>query len=137
MFNPDETTVSERDQGLGRWRWPENPDYVVYPSVRVLARVRTVVVLHEPSGDNVYIPESSGFDTDEARAALAYFAAHPVSKPWHDAKPGEAWVITYGGEEHAVISDGAFFLWQSGSEQSIKDSRISAGRRIWPEVSDA
>ncbi|WP_156316655.1 hypothetical protein [Leucobacter japonicus] len=125
----------ERDQELGRWRWPENPGFVVYS--RGVAGIR---VTSEESGDSILaLREAAETWADEPTffgAARAYFAAHPERKPWHDAKPGEAWVITYGGEEHAVISDGAFFLWEAGSEQPVGDSRITSGRRIWPEVSD-
>lgn len=136
-----EWAASERDQELGRWRWPENPDYVVYkaPAGERVPDARHVTVSNESNGEAAWLFEVgsggvSGGDSWARDAARAYFAAHPEPKPWHDAKPGEAWVITYGGDEHAVISDGSYFLWEAGSEQPIDDSRITDGRRIYPEV---
>jgi len=127
--------LHERDTELGRWRWPEDRNYVVYFRSH---GERFVHVYHEPSTGlhTEYRDEENDTSLGYSDAAQAYFAAHPVSKPWHDAKPGEAWVISYGGEEHAVISDGAYFLRQGGSEQEITDSRITGGRRIWPEDSN-
>ena len=62
-------------------------------------------------------------------------------KPWHDAKPGEVWVLTYGGQEtayvwtdrhseqgHAFVSDRAIV--------EADDLDITVGRRIWPEDSN-
>lgn len=131
-----------RDKELGRWRWPENPDYVVYkaPAGERVPDARHVTVSNESNGEAAWLFEVgsggvSGGDSWARDAARDYFAAHPEpKKPWHDAKPGEAWVITYGGDEHAVISDGSYFLWEAGSEQPIDDSRITDGRRIYPEV---
>lgn len=125
--------LAERDRELGRWRWPENPNWVVYEIGEY------AVVMSERYAD------IRQFTRDEAasmtglefrQAARAYFDAHPEEKPWHSAKSGEAWVITYGGEEYAVISDGASFLWEAGSEQPITDTRITSARRIWPEDSE-
>lgn len=130
-----------RDKELGRWRWPENPDYVVYkaPAGERVPDARHVTVSNESNGEAAWLFEVgsggvSGGVSWARDAARAYFAAHPEPKPWHDAKPGEVWVITYGGDEHAVISDGSYFLWEAGSEQPIDDSRITDGRRIYPEV---
>jgi hypothetical protein len=44
----------------------------------------------------------SARDTDDSQdgrfhAARAYFAAHPQPKPWHAAKPGEVWELTFDG----------------------------------------
>lgn len=83
----------ENDERLGRWRWPENPDYVVY--ARGTAGVH---VLDESSGIGAarYIHRNGDpcNPTAEYQAAYAYFAAHPESKPWLDAKPGEIWDVT-------------------------------------------
>lgn len=83
---------AEEDERLGRWRWPENPDYVVYhwgqpltAGVVVTSESAAVPsrVLHRDAD-----PENR---TPEYRAARAYFDAHPEPKPWHDAKPKEVW----------------------------------------------
>jgi hypothetical protein len=90
---------AEDDERLGRWRWPENPDYVVY------AREDYVQVLHEADGTSGFLGSWTRKDVQfvtsdgnlMGRAALAYFDAHPESKPWHDAKAGEVWVVTIDG----------------------------------------
>lgn len=128
--------LHERDQELGRWRWPENPDYVVYRD----DRPGGFRVMHEPTGDTwTYFWDAIKDDPQFVGpwdAARAYFAAHPEPKQWHDAKHGEVWVIEYEGKEEAVVSTSRFFTWPHGSQQYHDDPDITAGRRIWPEVSD-
>ncbi|MCC4266279.1 hypothetical protein [Microbacterium schleiferi] len=75
---------AEEDERLGRWRYPENPDYVVY-----LRPDGQVMVLVESSGQTVYryrgeadelrdMRSRDGKDIMPAtRAAEAYFDAHP------------------------------------------------------------
>lgn len=128
----------ERDEELGRWRWPDNPQYVVYPrgdsGVRVLdegSGIGSARLIHR-NGD----PDNP---TAEYQAAYAYFGAHPERKPWHSAKPGEIWVLTIDDSEQVVsavqqyekdfnpISHPIYATFANGSE------RITAGRRIWPE----
>lgn len=133
----------ERDEELGRWRWPENPDYVVYVKCESesepLAGVR---VLHERTGRSRDIGRAvvnaceatvSGF----GRAAREYFEAHPERKPWHEAKPWETWVFTIDGKEQsATLDEDREFRdrsFHTCSWMHVKDDRISAGRRIWPE----
>lgn len=133
---------AEWDQELGRWRWPENPDYVVYRD----DRPGGFRVMHEPTGDTwTYFwdaikdaPEYAGaWD-----AARAYFAAHPEPKPWHDAKPGEVWACVqsdHPGEEHAywVNDNGSFIdVFDGGGLYGDDRECIESARRIWPGVSD-
>lgn len=126
---------AEEDERLGRWRWPENPDCVVYPRAeRGSGGRRRVVAINEVSGFH-YGVCVEGY-TDEP-AAVAYFAAHPEPKPWHDAKPWEAWVLTVDGNEWAATLDedrefrdraetrGTFWM-------HITDKRITAATRIYP-----
>ena len=93
---------AEEDERLGRWRWPDNPDYVVYSgfddSDRDAARV-----LHEPSLGKVIVARGEvarrrGVWDEEVtnphwHAARAYFDAHPEPKPWHDARLGDLWIL--------------------------------------------
>lgn len=135
--------LAERDHDLGRWRDPENPDYVVYEK-KADASVGEpgVRVVHEVTGRSRDVDrrviENLGSSTRFDEVAYNYFAAHPKPKPWHDANPGEVWVLTYGGEEtahvwtdrwagpgHAFVSDRAIV--------ESDDPDITAGRRIWPE----
>lgn len=132
---------AEEDERLGRWRWPENPDYVVY---------------REPDedGDNCIVRESDGDSAFAGRgkyardqygrpmydewdaAAAAYFDAHPEPKPWDTASPGEAWLITWGNgsvSEPAIVTiDGDF---DTVNHRVIKRREVIGARRIWPEVS--
>lgn len=145
----------ERDEELGRWRWPENPDYVVYPDLTHDHEVAfgdglTYTVLRESDGvmkgyaraeddhrGSVHRPHDNPF----ALAARAYFAAHPEPKPWHDAQPGEVWVLTtenVGDEIAARVADlneMIVFEYIKGLTRiAVTDTRIVTGRRIWPEV---
>lgn len=135
----------ERDQELGRWRWPESPQYVVY-----LGRDGQAVVLNEADGWTVYryrgedkelraMRAANGDDVMPAtKAAAAYFDAHPEPKPWHDAKPGEVWVLSLEGEPEtaqAVDGYGKFMPWTIDVVSDGNDrGKITAGRRIFPEV---
>lgn len=144
----------ERDEELGRWRWPENPDYVVYPKLELQARdnTRGVTVLTERVPRTYTVWEDNvailyGTSSDEVarkgarEAARAYFEAHPESKPWHDAKAGEVWVLTIDGEDVPLrtIYDGRnvrFFPLDDNSDAityGVRSSGITDGRKIWPE----
>lgn len=118
----------ERDAELGRWRWPENPDYVVYQADS--GRVR---VLRESDGKSgVWSRAQKNDGWMFAQPAIAYFDAHPETKPWHDAQEGEVWVITVRGEEYPAIFQADAFR-DGGGSWAMED--ITAGRRIYPEVS--
>ena len=123
-----------RDTELGRWRWPDDPRYLVFP----LKDDDEVRVLDENSGQSAAIRRSSfrpGLThTHFVGAALAYFDAHPVSKPWHDAKPGEVWVLEMDGEERAFMLDSTDHFDHYGSYYEKDDPMITEGRRIWPAV---
>lgn len=135
----------ERDDELGRWRWPKNPSYVVYPdgtSRRVVDEPtgKTMQVsLHDRKAMTTYLDSYVG-------AAKAYDEAHPEPKPWHDAKHLEIWALTIQGcPSEAYIYREGFASRETAfrpvnHEERVKfsadDPRITAGRRIWPEVSD-
>lgn len=126
----------ERDEELGRWRWPENPDYVVYPDA-FDSDPDWVAVVNEEEGKvgsrargHVVYPENLYH-----RAGAAYFEAHPERKPWHDAKTGEVWVITVDGEESAWAVNNAGRFENPDSTYEPTNVHITAARRIWP-VSD-
>lgn len=133
---------AERDEELGRWRWPENPEYVVIEGPRSDYRnQRTVVVVNERTLDRWWLNEgvmSAREDRPENRhAARAFFEAHPEPKPWHDAKPGEVWELTFseaggGGAVALIFHKGKFRNPQYVSRVPLDDPTITAGRRIWP-----
>lgn len=143
----------ERDEELGRWRWPENPDYVVY-----LRNDGQACVFNEATGVTVYRFRGEHEHLEELRrqsgeevmphthAARAYFEAHPERKPWHAPDAGDHWAlhIAHGmalsGDEHLYKytrwgSQGrwGFVPIDGGSVLDPTDPTITAGRRIWPE----
>ena len=80
--------------------------------------------------------------------AREYFDAHPEPKPWHDAKPGEVWVLrihTGPTFDHApaVVSSSAngnaiftAATYDAGGTEEIALTapQITYATRIWPEV---
>lgn len=132
----------ERDEELGRWRWPDNPQYVVYPrgdsGVRVLRETGM--------GDLEWVDRGDERSYEFCHAARAYFGAHPERKPWHAPDAGDHWAlhIAHGmalsGDEHLYKytrwgSQGrwGFVPTDGGSVLDPTDPTITAGRRIWPE----
>jgi hypothetical protein len=98
---------AEEDERLGRWRWPENPDYVVYGDDI------DCDVLYEPGGGVSHWTRAEsrdGADRYPSGAAKAFFDTHPEPKPWHDAKPGEVWVLDASEHSgpHGVVESDAF-----------------------------
>ena len=136
---------AERDEELGRWRDPENPDMVAYRTPEDDDESgRCILLLDENTGDNHWEWEHTALPGPADR----YFTAHPLPepepKPWLEAKPGEVWALTYAGiEETAWVAD---FTWGAPPRfRQFKnllnpiftnDDSITAGRRIWPEGDD-
>jgi hypothetical protein len=127
---------AEEDERLGRWRWNENPDYVVYADVdgygvhNVVSESDGLSLMATRKGINAH--------TDaHADAARAYFDAHPEPKPnpWHDAKEGEGWVLTLDDFNHqaVVVSNDGKFLFRDGGASRLDAPWITAGRRVFPE----
>lgn len=77
----------ERDTELGRWRDPENPDFVVYP-------LDHYAIVDETTGRRHYWDSTEVVSSICMRVATNYFRTHPEPKPWHDAVPGEIWDVT-------------------------------------------
>lgn len=114
----------ERDEELGRWRWPENPDCVVYPTGvtgETGSDYQECVVIDEATGTAL------GFGSDlpnchgghHREAARAYFAAHPVSKPL-PSEPRTAWVDKYGTDIWVVTAAGTLRCVDSPSSDPAK-----------------
>jgi hypothetical protein len=128
--------AAEADNRSGRWRWPENPDLVVYPS----DNPRYVRVLHEPTGQMMsyerdeYPDHTTGF----SGAGNAYFAAHSKSKAWHEAKPGEVWTILDASAERIVFAHedatvgGLAFVTSKGLYIPLDAPKIVSARLLWP-----
>ncbi len=147
-FALEEFFQAKRDAELGRWRWPENPDYVVY------RRGDGLLALNEQSGNTKFHDirtNRSGTWTNGSilyEAIRAYFEAHPERKPWHEAKAGETWRLTVTDRDPADLDltfnvigvenvIGARFARPQVSgeqmEYPITSEAIVAGRRIWPQ----
>ena len=129
---------AERDEELGRWRDPENPDFVVYPHDDV-----TITVLDEVDGKRFWWTRGDELDAHQERfpgfdTARAYFAAHPEPKPWHAAQPDEVWALTINNDREEVFRCGENGLYSLktgnplGSLLSCSHNKITSGRRIWP-----
>lgn len=150
-----ERFAADDDARFGRWRSAEHPEYFVHAPRGVDGAVHAVRVVCEASGESVNssreIAARRGqfgifFPFDPRPVARAYFDAHPEPKPWHDAKPGEVWVISWGPsyvDVPVTVSESAHFTHNLGFVPIDRDVHdigafapgITDGRRIWPEVS--
>lgn len=123
----------QEDKRLGRWRWPENPDYYV----KSMSLDRVAVVYDHSEGlaygqfNRVNVVNPFRITTDPmANAARAYFDAHPEPKPWHDAKPGEVWVLTVAEIGESAYVSGDFAFRAADHAIDMTSDRIIAGRCI-------
>lgn len=127
-----------RDKELGRWRDPEDANMVAYRVPESDDKDgRAVRVIDELTGTyaplwerDVKPPERRSMYATAAR----YFEAHPEPKPWHDAKPGEAWVLAAhdDADEYPYVTDSnGRFIDENFVTHKPED--FSSGRRIWPE----
>lgn len=122
----------ERDDALGRWRWPERPHYVAYArgadSVRIIDERTGRAQEFDRYGESTWVMED---------AANAYFEAHPERKPWEDAAPGEAWEITYTALASPQVTKIAIRTdrntWKTDVLEMEFNHAITSARRIWPE----
>lgn len=139
-MDAEEFFQAQRDVELGRWRWPENPEYVVYP----FENGEGLTSLSERTGvSTTYLTREAAISDESsylAPAAHAYLEAHPERKPWHDAKPGEVWVITTSnvGDERAVqVTPDRTFQYNDAIQFPkafpLTYDAIESARRIWPE----
>ena len=134
---------AERDDALGRWRDPENLDYVVYLDE---TSPNWVLVLDESTGgtDAVFKQPPKPIEDDVfIRVADGYFAAHPEPKPWEDAQPGEFWILTVDEktDPYKIWTDTQRVRRFERVERPytticLNDPRITAGHRVWPEGED-
>ena len=134
---------AEEDERLGRWRFPEKDYMVVYADESELH------VVDERDGAAVTFSREcrrKGAPLDRFHAAAAgWLDAHPDPKPWHEAKPGEVWVLEVEDETPGVpwlvkqTSSHSYFARleapPSALTYGVRCAQITAGRRIWPEVS--
>ena len=142
----------ERDQELGRWRDPEDPNMVVnleesMAAIYVRDEVtNTSYVFYGKAGVEKILAHPRNYTASFVRfaeTALRYYKAHEPDPEWWSAKPGEVWVVEVARETHVVervcqaIPSGKFLPIQEWGHQPssfpVDDPRIAAARRIWPE----
>jgi hypothetical protein len=103
---------AEEDERLGRWRWPKNAGYIVYPDARY---PHLVSVIDESTGlREVRSKSKAGHKRDNfERAAAAYFDAHPEPKPkpWADAEYGDVWRFRTGDDRRHALAWRAHVSW--------------------------
>ena len=125
---------AERDDALGRWRDPENPNVVVYPCLNQDDGYgRVVWVLDEAEMVSGTVLD----DRHSHSSASRYFDAHPLPepepKPWENAKEGDYWVQTIGGEPSSWHQGVRRLFWTDGERLSGTDLKdATAGHRVWP-----
>ena len=119
-----------RDKELGRWRDPEAPNFVVYPSTSGNPN-RIRVVDETTSHSGAYSRDKTDY-TDYGNTAERYFEAHPVN-PWSLPEKGEMWVLTHNGVTSAYLyGEGSLFRNDHMPALLPTDSNITDGYRIWP-----
>ena len=130
----------ERDQKLGRVRWPENPDYVIYRDEQYDDEEgRYVRVLHEPRAVALTAwdkwPAEPRITSDFA--ARWYFTEGPgkQERPWEQAEAGEVWRLTHYGEEQNAVaekdsSSGRVRFNTHDNYISAEDRGVTAGRKL-------
>lgn len=137
-MDAEEFMQAKRDADLARWRWPVNPDFVVYKRAEA-----GVLVVDERDGNNWYY---SPYDVNRAGlpydAACAYWEAHP-HRAWEDAQSGDIWQLTRARESEVcrVVEIGDELRFQilvpSGPLRSyrVDSDAITAGELIGRVVS--
>jgi hypothetical protein len=140
---------AEEDERVGRWRWPQDPGITVRIAPKHAqhydAASVTVMIQQDSDGYVGYytrdrLPEITEGTGGIVRAGHAYFDAHTERAPWHDARPGEVWLLSIEGVESAFYPskslDRAFTPVAPNTGRTavgFESFEIEAGRRIWPE----
>ena len=138
---------AQRDAELGRWRSVEHPDWVVYPGEpdeSLPVGYQECVVVDERDGNRLVYGTfiTSWYSGEGKEVAREFFAAHPVPepKPWEQANTGELWSLLTGHSDAVYLAIPAddFGMEFVGLKDrfSADHTGITAGRRIWPEVSE-
>ena len=127
----------ERDKRNGVWRENVDSKYTVHPMNSDSIGTRSVNVHLEDTGRSVRIWEDTDWkEGNEIHvAARAYFKAHPARKPWHDAKPGEVWLLEIEGRKEstpAVFNRYGRFA-SNDNMFHVKNSVILGATKIYPK----
>ena len=136
----------ERDQELGRWRDPEDPNMVVnleesMAAIYVRDEVtNTSYVFYGKADVEKILAHPRNYPASFVRfaeTALRYYKAHEPDPEWWSAKPGEVWVLTrWGTEELYLVAGDEFISLDLAVIVDLDGDSITAGRRVWPEQED-
>lgn len=137
----------ERDEELGRWRSSIHPSWTAVEDGRVYRFTND----DGKRGFDVHKEDRSytGWLGELREVAKEFLGAHPASNPWHDAEPGEVWVLATDmdgefaftvvqrdGFNAGVLSFAPVGEWHV-PYLGYRAPAITAGRRIFPEATDA
>lgn len=129
----------QKDIDLGRWRSEVKGWMVVYPQVGS----DLVLVLNELDGttrlfERDEVARGQVILNDYEHTARAYYNAHPLPKPWQNAKNNEVWELEFSdGTKGAFIMNathlaGAVF----GNAETYlltNSDNIVGGKRLYPQ----
>ena len=134
-----ELLKQEDEDGLGIWRWPDDPGYIVIPSPGDDDEDgRAVIVINTHEGTSIFDWEDlrpRDQDNNLNEAANAWYEAHP--KPgdvpaWYDVRPGDAWILEIDNESTtAVVSNHGRMFYTPSGFLLPENSRITAGERLY------
>lgn len=132
----------EHDLELGRWRDSKEPDLVVYP-----LDTNAVTVFDEIT-ESEYLMRLNEIRLEQGDpindAVRRYLAAQP-RPAWHDAKPGQLWIVSsptfnaargVGVLVEDFVQEGLVFLSGNETMESITSTEIVAAERIWSPDGD-
>ena len=115
---------AERDTKLGRWRDPDNPDYVAYRSPEDDDdEGRCILLLNETTGETIYEWERLSY----SRPARRYFETHPQPEPrptfaaYVDKNGSAVWVTDENGNLRCL------------SDQNLDPEKYAPFTRLLPD----
>ena len=136
-------TVAELDALIGRWRWPEHPQYTV---MGASPQRHHLTVIDEVNGELTEVSRQVGRQGTTNRptpfqAGYAYMLAHAPAPAWHSATEGEIWAIRLTPERKGYVTytvrDGAFWPVFPGSNEIVSiptnSPLITTAYRVWSE----
>lgn len=139
---------AQADERLGIWRSQSDPSWTGIMDEAVDTE-QTIVRFQNADHARSFCISRDGNDlrrwsSDLQAIAREWLNAHPEQKPWHDAKPGEVWLLTLqsrGADVAAVARDmGHVRFWEIADADGdpmtwgTRSADITDARRIFPEV---
>lgn len=133
----EEFFLAEHDKRNGVWRQNADSPYVVRDAGPDSEGDRRVQIFDESTGVCEWVTESQGASNTLGawRQAFLWFQAHPIRKPWHDAKQGEVWLLDIvGRKESTPAVFNRFGRFASNDNMFHVKSRVILGAtKIYPK----